>query len=357
MTHGDGSARAFLSPLETVLYACSEIYQIVVRFRQHLYDKGVLKQKGLPCKVVSVGNLTVGGTGKTPMVCYVADFLKGLGLEVAVVSRGYRGSAQRLGGIVSDGSTTVMELHASGDEPQLLASKLMGVPVVVGKERYRAGKLAINRFGSTVLVLDDAFEHLALKRDLDLLLLDSRRPFGNGHCIPRGTLREPVEQIKRASAFVLTRCTGDNGSTRASSMIEAHASGRPIFRCTHVPERLFVAGRREPLNLADLKGRRLLVFSGIARNDSFRETVSGLGGRIEGLFEFADHHRYSRDDLGIIWNKAQELNVENIITTEKDYINILPEIPSVPELLVLGICISFEKDTEAFERYLKSQLT
>lgn len=357
MTNGDVAAPGLLSPFKLVLYACSQVYEIVVRLRRYLFDKGLFKQRGLPCMVISIGNMTVGGTGKSPMVCYVAALLKGLGLEVAVISRGYRGYAQRLGGIVSDGNTRFMELQASGDEPQLLASKLKGIPLVVGKDRYRAGRLAISRFGSRVLILDDAFQHLALKRDVDLVLLDSTRPFGNGHCIPRGPLREPVEQIKRASAFILTRCRRDGDSPRALSMIEAHALGCPIFRCMHVPEQLFVAGRREPLDLTSLQERRLYVFSGIARNDSFHETVSGLGGRIEGFSEFADHHQYSRDDLGVIWKKARQLKVDNIITTEKDYVNILPEIPSTPDLLVLGISISFGEDTGAFESYLKGQLT
>ncbi len=353
MTRCDMASRAFSSPLEFLLYACSKVYQLAVRFRLHLYNKGVLKQKSLPCKVVSIGNITMGGTGKTPMVHHVATLLKGLGLDVAVISRGYGGRAQCLGGIVSDGKATLMGVRSSGDEPQLLASKLKGVPLLVGKNRYQAGRRAISRFGSSVLVLDDAFQHLALKRDLDLLLLDSTHPFGNGYCIPRGTLREPVEHIKRASAFVLTRWRADGSHlAQERSIISAH--GRPVFRCKHVPEMLFAAGRKEVLDVAGLKGRNLFAFSGIARNESFRETIAGLEGNISGFLDFVDHHRYSHHDLRLIWETARDLNVDNIITTEKDYVNISTDIPSSPQLLVLGITISFGDDTEAFEEYIKT---
>ena len=353
MTQGDVGAPAFSSLLEWVLYACSRVYQLAARFRIHLYEKGVLEQKSLPCKVVSIGNITVGGTGKTPMVDYVANLLKGLGLKVAVISRGYGGYAQHSGGIVSNGKTTFMGPGASGDEPQLLASKLKGIPLLVGKDRYRAGRQAISKFGVSGLVLDDAFQHLPLKRDLDLLLLDSKRPIGNGYCIPRGTLREPAEQIKRATTLVLTRWTEESNLSRERSIIDAHVQGRPIFRCMHVPETLLVAGRKKSLDIASLKGRRLFAFSGVARNECFRETIAELEGYLAGFLEFPDHHRYAHHDLRLIWKRAKDLNVDNIITTEKDYVNIWTDVPSTPQLLVLVICISFGDDTEAFEGYIK----
>jgi tetraacyldisaccharide 4'-kinase len=356
MTQGDVAAPAFSSPFEWVLYACSQVYQLAAKFRAHLYERGILEQKSLPCKVVSIGNITVGGTGKTPMVEYVANLLKGLGLKVAVISRGYGGYAQGSGGIVSNGKTIFMKQEESGDEPQLLATKLKGVPLLVGKDRYRAGRRAISKFGSSVLVLDDAFQHLPLKRDLNLLLLDSTRPFGNGHCIPRGTLREPIDQMKRASSFILTRWPEEKNLSRVIPMIEACAPGRPIFRCMHVPVGLFVAGRKEFVDLGDLKGRRLFAFCGIAQNDSFLDTVSGLEGYIGGCLEFPDHHRYSHHDLRVIWKMARDLNVDDIITTEKDYVNIWTDMPLTPRLLVLVVSISFGNDTEAFTSYLRSQI-
>jgi len=356
MIQGDAASPAFSSAFEWMLFTCSQVYRLGVRLRVCLYDRKLLKQNSLPCKVLSIGNITVGGTGKTPMVSYVANLLRGLGLKVAVISRGYGGHAQRSGGIVSDGMTTLMGPQASGDEPQLLASKLKGIPLLIGKDRHRAGKEAMSRFGASVLVLDDGFQHLALKRDLDLLLIDSTRPFGNGHCVPRGPLREPVSQIKRASAFVLTRWTGDSHLDGQRSILEVHAPGRPVFRCRHVPETLFVAGQEKPIDLATLKGQRLFAFSGIARNESFRETVSGLGGNIVGFLEFSDHHRYARRDIEFIWKRATDHMVDSIITTEKDFVNMGTEIPSTPRLLVLGIGISFGDDAEAFASYLKTKI-
>ncbi len=356
MTQRDVATPAFSSPFEWVLYACSQVYQLAARVRIRLYEKGILEQKSLPCKVVSIGNITVGGTGKTPMVHYVASLLKGFGMEVAVISRGYGGYAQRSGGIVSNGKITLMGPRASGDEPQLLASKLKGIPLLVGKDRYGAGRLAISRFGASVLVLDDAFQHLPLKRDLDLLLLDSTRPFGNGYCIPRGTLREPVEQIKRASSFILTRWPGDDNLTRERSIIESHAQGRPIFRCMHVPETLFVPGRKSFLDLASLKGQNLFAFSGIARNECFHEIIAKLEGCLSGFLEFPDHHRYADDDLRLIWKRARDLKADNIITTEKDYVNIWTDMPSTPRLLVLAVSISFGDDTQAFTSYLRNEI-
>ena len=354
MTEGSVDTRPFSSPLECMLYACSRVYELAIRLRLSLYDKGLLKQKSLPCKVVCIGNITVGGSGKTPLVHYVANLLKSIGLEVAIISRGYGGYGQRSGGIVSDGKTILMGREASGDEPQLLASKLTGVPLLVGKDRYRAGRWAISRFGTSVLILDDGFQHLSLKRDLDLLLMDSARPLGNGFCIPRGTLREPIEQIDRATALVLTRSTGVTGSTQEPSIVEACSHRHPIFRCVHVPEKLYLAGPEKSLDLASLKGKRLFAFSGIARNDSFRETITQLGGSLAGFLEFPDHHRYSSRDLRVIWKKSRELNVDNIITTEKDQVNISTDIPSTPQLLVLAVSISFGDHAQRFDNYIKN---
>ena len=342
----------FSSLFEWALYLSSKAYRLAVRLRILLYQEGFIRQKGLPSRVLSVGNITAGGTGKTPMVEHVASLLRRFQLDVAIISRGYGGTAQRSGGVVSNGKAQLLGAVASGDEPQVLCSRLEGVPLLIGKDRYRVGREAVERFGSSVLVLDDAFQHLPLKRDLDLLLLDSDRPFGNGYCIPRGMLREPVEQIKRASAFILTRWTGDAHQRAWRSVIEARADDRPIFRCRHVPDKLFVAGTTEMLDLDYLKGERLFLFSGIVRNDSFLKTVSGLGGSVAGFLEFPDHHRYSDNDLNHIWNRAKALKVQSVITTEKDYMNILKQIPPGLPLLVLGITISFGEDSEAFESFI-----
>ncbi len=340
---------------DTLLYLFSCIYAGAMNLRALFYRKGLFKSQTLLCTVISVGNLTVGGTGKTPLTIYVVDLLRGLGYNVAVLSRGYKGKMYKAGGIVSDGQKIYMDSIAAGDEPYLIADRLKDVPVLVGQNRFKMGKMAISRFSAQILVMDDGFQHMQLDRDIDLLLLDTASPFGNGHCIPRGPLREPVKGIRRASAIVLTR-QAHKASPNQAGFVEEVNSGARIFRCMHVPERLFVAGTERPLDLEALKGRRLFAFSGIGRNDSFRETVTQLGGSIDDFVEFFDHYRYSTDDLRSVWRKAVDLKVDNLVTTEKDYVRIRGGFPKAPQLLVLGISLSFGRDKDAFERYLKSQI-
>ncbi len=191
--------------LNLLLTLLSKAYGTGVRLRRNAYASGFLKQKKLPCTVISIGNLTTGGTGKTPMTIYVAEQVRRLGYRVAVLSRGYKGAAEKSGGIVSDGNAVLMDPLSAGDEPFLLAASLKGIPVLVGHDRYQSGMHAINRFQTEVVILDDAFQHLALFRDVNLLLLDSSLPFGNGHLLPRGSLREPVSALDFSDALIMTR--------------------------------------------------------------------------------------------------------------------------------------------------------
>ena len=185
-------ARALLAPP-------SWLYRGAIFLRNRHYDRpAAVRSVSVP--VVSVGNITVGGTGKTPMTIYVAQKLQQSGVRVAVISRGYKGRAESGGGVVSDGRNLLMDSEQAGDEPYLMAGRLKNIPVIVGKNRFAAGMLAINKFQSEVIVLDDAFQHLKLSRDIDLILLDYTRPFGNTHLLPRGILREPVTALRRATA-------------------------------------------------------------------------------------------------------------------------------------------------------------
>ena len=172
--------------MATLLWVVSRLYSGVMRLRRRLYEKKFLRSERLPCPVVSVGNLTLGGTGKTPMVVHLAKFISRMGYKVAIISRGYRGLAQNSGTIVTDGQTPACTVRQSGDEPYLMAILLEDEPVVVGKDRHAAGKVAVDRFRPDLILLDDAFQHLRLERDLDLLLLDARSPFGNSRVLPRG---------------------------------------------------------------------------------------------------------------------------------------------------------------------------
>lgn len=357
MTRGDVTDPAFTTPFEWLLYVCSQVYRLAVKCRISLYEMGVLRSKGLPCKVISIGNITVGGAGKTPVAMYMANLVRRIGYQVAVISRGYGGSAEKNGGIVSDGQTIRMGPEEAGDEAHLMSLKLQGIPVVVGKDRVQAGRLAIREFGSDVLVLDDAFQHLRLRRDLNLLLFDASNALGNGHLIPRGVLREPLSHVKRADAFIITRSEMNATATTGVSFVQQVAGGRPIFGCTRAPDHLVVNEDSKTYALDFLRGRRLLAFSGIARNEDFQQMIINLGGDIVKFISFPDHHCYSDDDLKSIAASGERLGAEFLITTEKDYVRVRQRLPGPLKLLVLTVAISFGVDTEPLENYIKKLLT
>lgn len=346
----------FSSLLECILYLFSRAYEAIVRVRIFFYEKNIIKSKKLSCTVISIGNLTVGGTGKTPLTLYIADLLKRSGYRVVIVSRGYGGSAEKDGGIVSDGKTIRMTPGQAGDEPYLMATRMQGIPVIVGSNRYKAGKKALLAFNPDIVLLDDAFQHMRLKRDLNFCLCDAERPFGNGYLIPRGVLREPVEHLKRADAVVLTRDKGDHNLLSSRSIMQQYVPGKPVFTCSHVPRELKEAANGATHKLEVLRGQKILAFSGIAKNNDFAATLSELGGNILQFLPFSDHHQYSNDDVATIARTARRLNVNYIVTTEKDYVRIGNRLSRSFPTLVLMISISFGEKAETFEKFIKETL-
>ena len=365
---GEGQSRVF--SFGSFLFLISLIYGGVVKLRETFYQKGILRSKRLPCLIISVGNLTVGGTGKTPMTIHVARLVKRIGYKVAVISRGYKGRAEKTGGIVSDGRTILMEPDAAGDEPFMMATKLKNIPVVVGRNRVKAGMLAVKNFNPDVLVLDDAFQHLKLVRDIDLVLLDNSRPFGNTYLLPRGTLREPISSLGRGDAFVLTRSDSGSDDAMATSlaMLKGFTQGQPVFKSLHVPYIYKVIKGESVLlqsttqssfthDLEFLKGRRVFAFSGLAGNNDFQSTVEGLQCDLTGFSGFPDHHLYSDKDLSTLLQLSRESNADFILTTEKDYGRISNRIIWPIELVVIGIKVSFEDDEDVFKAFIKNRLT
>ena len=353
----------------SVLYPMSFVYGWAVKFREICYEKKILRTRILPCAVISIGNITLGGTGKTPMTIYVTELAKSLGYGVAVISRGYKGGAERTGGIVSDGSKICMDPETAGDEPFMIATKLKNVPVIVGQDRFAGGMLALEKFNPDVLVLDDAFQHLRLARDLNLILLDSRFPFGNTHLLPRGTLREPLTALLRSDAIILTRSdeTADTDSILSQLQTQNLIPGRPVFKSVHrhgiqkvIPAKkdMTEGGSQHSsgFSLGCLKGRDVFAFSGIAGNDDFRNTVEGLGCRLKGFRAFPDHHRYSDRDLDAVLRLSQEADADIILTTEKDYVRISERIAWPVDVAVIGLETSLGDNTEAFNRFIKSGL-
>jgi tetraacyldisaccharide 4'-kinase len=312
-----------------------------VQLRLWLYRNRILRDHPLGCLVVVVGNLTVGGTGKTPVVEMLARALRDRGRKVAILSRGYKSkappfwkkawhwithTAEPPPRVVSDGQSVYLDSEEAGDEPYMLARNLAGVVVLVDKNRVKAGAYAIKRFGCDTLVLDDGFQYLALKGRLNLLLVDKTNPFGNGHLLPRGILREPVKHLARANYIFLTKSNGERDPD-LEAQIARYKPGADLIECAHRPQYLqrLDAGPasgsgREPL--AWLKGRRVFAFSGIATPESFEKFLRDLGALLVGRERFLDHYRYTPEDLGELYDAAERERAECLVTTEKDAVRI-----------------------------------
>jgi tetraacyldisaccharide 4'-kinase len=361
--------KAPLVSLASALYALSLIYGAAHKLRAFGYRRSIMPSRRLPCRVICVGNLTVGGTGKTPMTIYLAQKIKRLGYRVAVVSRGYGGRAESRGGIVSDGRSIRMGPGRAGDEPYLIACALKDVPVLVGKNRHASGMRALKHFQPDVIVLDDGFQHLRLQRDIDLVLLDCALPFGNAHLLPRGPLREPVSALARSTACILTRCGAGTHETAASplDLIKKYSPQSRVFTSSHDPYCYTIEARdafsiggagdpHPPEKLQRLKKEPVFGFSGIARNAEFQSTVKQLGFNAGGFLEFADHHRYTSQDLENIRSQATAAGARRLVTTEKDLVRLSPQNPFHLELLVIGVKISFGNHRAQFTSFLKQQL-
>ncbi len=318
------------------LQALSWLFSGVVQLRLWLYRRRILHDQPLGCLVVVVGNLTVGGTGKTPVVEMFSRALRDRGRKVAILSRGYKSKAPPIWRrwwhafthaepepprIVSDGTRVLLDSEVAGDEPYMLARNLPGVVVLVDKDRVKAGAYAIRRFGCDTLVLDDGFQYLPLKGRLNLLLVDKNNPFGNGHLLPRGILREPVKHLQRASYVFLTKSNGHRDE-ELENFIRRFNPGAEIIECAHRPQYLQRLARDEHRPLEDLRGRAVACFSGIATPESFEKFLREAGARIVYAGRFLDHHRFTDDDLAETYAAAQAAGAEFIVTTEKDAVRL-----------------------------------
>ena len=311
----------------------SRLYRAIIQLRHLLYSKRLLRHHTLGCQVISVGNLTVGGTGKTPVVEVFARELQQKGRRVAILSRGYKKveppffrrmfdrvslrESKRPPRIVSDGNTLLLDSAMSGDEPFMLASNLPDVCVLVDRNRVKSGKFAINKLGCDTLVLDDGFQYLALKPRIQIVLVDLTNPFGNEYCLPRGILREPVKNIRRADFIFLTKSNG-SGSDALRKQLREFNKRAEIIECMHCPRHLQNLYTRERLELDHLKRLRVVAVSAIAVPLGFERELEKLGATILGRFNFADHHRYTQQEIIDIINQSRDLQADAILTTEKD---------------------------------------
>lgn len=280
---------------------------------RRMYEAGLRARVRLDARVVSVGNLAVGGSAKTPVAAFLARSLHARGVRVALLSRGVGGSLTREPCVVSDGERILLGAGEAGDEPVLLAASAPGVPVLAGVERVALGRRAIAEFGARVLLLDDGFQHHRLARDLDLVCLDARLGLGNGHVLPRGPLREPVSALSRAHALVFTRATASDARSPGADRLP---SGVPQFRVGVRKLGLRPLAGGALLALDSLRGARVGLLAAIARPDRLARELGELGAELVEQRVFRDHHRYRRDDLaglapGLRW-----------ITTAKDAVKL-----------------------------------
>ena len=331
-----------------LLRAFSIPYGNVVLLRNRLYDLGILRQRKLACPVVSVGNLTVGGTGKTPTVVLIASLLKRHGRRPAVLSRGYGGRAKASVNVVSDGNRLLLGWQEAGDEPVLIAGALPGIPVLTGPKRFLAGKTAVERFGADSLILDDGYQHRSLFRNLDILLIDAARPFGNGCLLPRGPLREPPAELRRAHILLRT------GNTDEVTPLPETAS-LPAFRGIRRPLELIQTGTGRADSLSTLRGRKVCAFAGIGSPEGFRQDLTALGADIVSFRAFPDHHPYSLPDMEALRRNAEQSGASLIVTTEKDGVRLegFPDFRAGISMLRIGMEIT---PAEPFEKWLFSRI-
>jgi len=292
-------------------------YGLGARARWALYHYKILKAKRLPVPVVSVGGLTVGGAGKTPMVACLARLFQAQGKRVAILCRGYRGLAR---GVmrVSDGKQIYQKPPQVGEEAYWLARSLPGVAVYTGASRYAAGMAAWRDSPPELFLLDDGFQHRQLHRDLDLVLLDADSPFGNGRLLPRGPLREPLEVLALAQVLMLTRFA-EELHTRQLKALQATFPDKIVLTAAISPAtaRCYPQGQEQPASA--VSGRPLLAFAGLARPSVFIDTLINLGVVLKGIYTFPDHHAFKPRELQTMVEEAQSRGAEALITTAKDW--------------------------------------
>jgi len=324
--------------------AFSALYRAALRAYLLPFDLGLRRQQELDRPVISVGNLTVGGTGKTPTVQYLCRGLTVRDFHPAVLSYGYGGSLSGRLGVVSDGTQVILNPNEAGDEPVMLASSLPGIPVLVCNHRTASGRAAIRDFGADVLILDDGFQVWKLRRDLDIVLLNASRPFDNGRLLPAGRLREPPSALKRADCLILMGRSDESGEAETLSLIRRFAPDARVFCGKFVSSSLVSVADGSRVELQALRDKKVFALSSIADPCSFEETVAECGAVIVGHGRYPDHHLYSAGDIAHINREARGAGAELIVTTEKDAVKLVGRDFSMP---VLALRIELELDDEA----------
>ena len=352
-----GAVRVLLACLK----ALSLVFAAVVGARYLLYRIGILRRFPLGVQVISIGNVTAGGTGKTPVTEIFARTLAAEGRKVAILSRGYRRKEapwwMRMFTqvvtpplVVSNGRRVLRDSAEGGDEPYMLASNLPGVAVVVDRDRVKAGRYAVKRLGCDTIILDDGFQYQRLKHSIEVVLVDSTNPFGNGNMLPRGILREPARNLGRADIIFLTKCRGDVSAVRKE--IRRYNRTAEILECTHAPKSLKDVWSREEFPLSWLEGKTVCTLSGIASPKGFENSLRRLGAKVVWCERYADHHRYDSSEVLYALNRTADMGADALVTTEKDAVRF-PRFETVPvKCLYLRIAIEILSGAESFDQVI-----
>lgn len=356
---------------EWLLNEVSKLYKTAAGLRLWMYQSALLKSKTLPCLVISIGNITAGGSGKTPMAIYLAQLLTKLGKNPVVISRGYKGSFKKSAQIVGDGNSVFLNAQTAGDEPFMMARQMI-FPVVVGKDRYKAGMLAVNHFNPGVIILDDGFQHIKLKKDLNILLFNHDKPLGNKKMLPAGRLRETPDMSKnRTHAIIFTKSpekknrfqTAEQQNNKDREDIKNRYKKIPYFKSFHTPflvklipcrknSKLCLKKKDPAQELDMLKDKKALLFSGIANNKAFAADMEKLGCKISDHLEFDDHFRYTGCDIQMIQKKIDLAKPDIVITTEKDWVKLKDNVAWNADMAVVGIDITFQ-DEKQFKSFIR----
>lgn len=307
---------------------CAGLYAVIMQLRALAYKHRIFRVKRLPLPVISVGNIAMGGTGKTPAVMLIARELMARGKRVAVLTRGYGGSLEGETRIVSDGVSLLLTPAEAGDEPCLLAASLPGLMVVMGSDRYRGGCLALQELSADCFILDDGFQHQRLHRDLDIVLLDATAPFGNGWTLPAGFLREPATVLNRADLVILTR------SPAVDSAVNGLPEQIPVCRSAHVLTGYTRLSGGGPQPFSSLKGKRIVAFCGIADPAAFFNGLESSGVQLAATLAFPDHCEYGAREMEAIGRLKQQFRADCLLTTAKDAVKLHPYSGIIGDCLV-----------------------
>ncbi len=356
-------------PLRLALTPIAWAYRAGLAVRETAYARGLLARGRLPCPVVSVGNLTVGGTGKTPAVELVARWLVDDGRRVVVVSRGYGRRAGAPVELVSDGGGPRLPAERAGDEPSLLARRLPGVGIVVGADRLAAGRWAVANLRPDVVLLDDGFQQRRLLKDVEIVCLDAGAPWGPGGLFPRGTLREPPSALARAHLVIGTRASGRVDLAALLAEIGRHAGPRSCLAADYAVDAVEDLGSGSLRPPAALRGRAVLAFAGIAAPERLADTLAAHGASVRDLVAFPDHYSYGARDLLAIAQRARAVGADVLVTTEKDAVRLrgaglgpsggpesLPARAPLPSVWVLRVRLEPLRSPDAWRAELRARV-